>query len=106
MGMSGGPWQPPTWPEAEIGWTLWDGADEGKGGLAYEAALAARTWAQAEMPDTSFVSYIDPANDRSAALAERLGAVLDRNATPLDEGDLVYRHPPAADADGSPEAYA
>jgi RimJ/RimL family protein N-acetyltransferase len=103
MGMAG-PWQPPTWPEPEIAWTLWDDATEGKG-IAREAALAARTWAQAEMPDARFVSYIDPANARSAALAERLGAVLDPDATPLDEGDLVYRHPDP-DADGSPEAYA
>ena len=81
--------------ETELGFFLREGA-EGRG-LAFEAAIAARDWAWAQgLP--SLVSYIDPANARSAALAERLGARRDPAAeaefagTP-DEGVAVYRHP-------------
>ena len=81
--------------ETELGFFVREGA-EGRG-LAWEAAAAARDWAWAQgFP--SLVSYVDPANTRSAALAERLGARRDPGAeaefvgTP-DEGVAVYRHP-------------
>ena len=97
--------QPPHFPEAEIGWTLLEGA-EGKG-YAAEAAQAALHWAW-ETGFETLVSYITPGDDRSIALAERLGAKRDEDA-PLPAGEtpaetVVYRH--RADADGSPEAYA
>lgn len=97
--------RPPHFPEREIGWTLLQ-AGEGKG-YASEAAIAVLGWAWAQGYET-LVSYIDPRNERSIALAERLGAVPDKNA-PLPEGEtrddtIVYRHMP--DADGGPEAYA
>jgi len=97
--------QPPHFPEREIGWIFLAGA-EGKG-YAFEAASAALAWAWDQGFDT-LVSYIDPANARSIALAERLGAVRDPAAR-LPDGDtaaqtVVYRHAP--DTDGSPEAYA
>ena len=38
------------------------------------------------------VSYIDPGNARSIALAERLGARPDPDAPRADPDDLVYRH--------------
>lgn len=97
--------QPPHFPETEIGWTLLEGA-EGKG-YAAEAAQAALHWAWENGFET-LVSYITPGNDRSIALAERLGATLDATASRPDgespSETLVYRH--RADADGSPEAYA
>ncbi|MBV7394971.1 GNAT family N-acetyltransferase [Mameliella sediminis] len=98
--------QPPAYPELEIGWILFDG-HEGKG-YAAEAVTAALHWAWENLSIDTLVSYIDPANTRSRALAERLGAVQDPAAA-LPQGDtaedtLVYRHSP--DADGSPEAYA
>ncbi|MFN6977869.1 MAG: GNAT family N-acetyltransferase, partial [Gemmobacter sp.] len=37
-----GPFMPVGWPEPEIGWSVFDGA-EGRG-VAFEAALAARAW--------------------------------------------------------------
>ena len=97
--------QPPHFPERELGWTLLAGA-EGRG-YAFEAASAVLAWAWDKGFGT-LVSYIDPANVRSIALAERLGAVRDRAAA-LPEGEtadetLVWRHSP--DSDGSPEAYA
>ncbi|MBU2960584.1 GNAT family N-acetyltransferase [Citreicella sp. C3M06] len=97
--------QPPHFPECEIGWTLLETA-EGKG-YAFEAATAALHWAWSQGFGT-LVSYVDPANTRSRALAERLGAIHDP-AAPLPDGDtpddcLVFRHNP--DSDGNPEAYA
>lgn len=97
--------KPPHFPEAELGWTLLE-QGEGKG-FAFEAAGAVLTWAWAQGFET-LVSYIDPANARSIALATRLGAVHDPAAA-LPQGEtaeetLVYRHSP--DTDGSPEAYA
>ncbi|MBV2359723.1 GNAT family N-acetyltransferase [Thalassococcus sp. CAU 1522] len=97
--------RPPHFPEPEIGWTLLaDG--EGKG-YATEAAVAVLDWAWARSFDT-LVSYIDPSNGRSIALAERLGAEHDPDAA-LPDGEthdetVVYRHRP--DADGNSEAYA
>ncbi len=78
------------YPETELGWHLYDG-HEGQG-YAFEAATAARAWAFGERGLPSLVSYIDPANTRSIALAERLGATLDREARGEDATDLVYRH--------------
>ena len=97
--------QPPHFPEREIGWTLFDGA-EGKG-FAFEAASVALDWAWTQGWD-SLVSYITPENARSIALAKRLGAEHDPKAA-LPTGETpaetqVYRHHP--DTDGSPGAYA
>ncbi|WP_136441936.1 GNAT family N-acetyltransferase [Pacificoceanicola onchidii] len=97
--------RPPHFPEAEIGWTLLEQA-EGKG-YAAEAATAVLHWAWANGFET-LVSYIDPENSRSIALAARLGATHDADA-PLPTGEtpddtIVYRHIP--DADGNPGAYA
>lgn len=93
LGMCG-PWHPAGWPEAEIGWSVWAPEAEGKG-LAHEAAFAALDHAFGTMGWTTAVSYIDPENARSIALAERLGARLDRAAAhpQPDEPCLVYRHP-------------
>lgn len=79
---------------------------EGKG-YAFEAAMGAMLWAWEQGFET-LVSYIAPANARSIALAERLGAEHDPDAE-LPAGEttsdtIVYRHSP--DYDGAPEAYA
>ncbi|MEI4487947.1 GNAT family N-acetyltransferase [Frigidibacter sp. MR17.14] len=92
LGMAG-PWYPEGWPEREIGWTLWSAEAEGKG-YAFEAAAAARHHAFAALGWDTAVSYIDPENARSIALARRLGAVEDRGAAhPGDRPCLVFRHP-------------
>lgn len=93
LGMTG-PWFPEGWPEREIGWSVWSPAAEGKG-LAHEAARAARDYAFGVLGWDTAVSYIHPANARSIALAERLGAVRDDRATQPDPDQpcLVYRHP-------------
>jgi len=66
-------WEPIGWPEPELGWSIWAAQAEGKG-FAYEAALKARSYMASEHGIDGIVSYIAPGNDRSIALAERLGA--------------------------------
>ncbi len=87
-----GPWHPADWPEREIGWNVWHPHAEGKG-YAYEAATAARAYAFDVLHWPTAVSYIDPANVRSIALATRLGAVLDPDAPRMaGDTDLIFRH--------------
>lgn len=87
-----GLWFPEGWPEPEIGWTLMAEA-EGRG-IAFEAALAARAHAYDTLGWTTAISLIAPENTRSIALAERLGAVLDREWVHDRFGrTLIYRHP-------------
>lgn len=88
-----GPWYPGGQPEGEIKWSVWPAADEGKG-LAHEAAFAARAYVYAALGWKTAVSYINPANQRSQALARRLGAVVDHQWT-TPRGTLidVWRHP-------------
>jgi RimJ/RimL family protein N-acetyltransferase len=83
----------PLFPEKELGWLLYEGA-EGQG-LATEAAAALRDWAWQTLGLTRLVSYVDPDNHRSVAVARRLGARLDPTARPQDPGDLVFVHRPA-----------
>lgn len=80
----------PLFPEKELGWLLYDGF-EGQGYVT-EAAAALRDWAFAVLSLPSLVSYFDPANTRSIAVAERLGAVRDGTAPRQDPEDVVYRH--------------
>lgn len=83
----------PLFPEKELGWMLFDG-HEGKG-YATEAARALLHWGFATLGLSSLVSYIDPANARSIAVATRLGGVPDAEAPRQDKEDLVYRYRPA-----------
>ncbi|WP_375550563.1 GNAT family N-acetyltransferase [Rhodophyticola porphyridii] len=89
-----GPWYPAGWPERELGWTIWDPRAEGTG-IAFEAVERVRRHAFGDLGWTTAVSYIDPQNSRSIALAERLGCRLDETAARPhpDEPGLVYRHP-------------
>lgn len=80
----------PLFPEKEIGWLVFPEA-EGRG-YAFEAASALRDWARTVRRLNTLVSYVDPQNERSCRLAERLGATLDGNAPRPDPTDLVYRH--------------
>jgi len=82
----------PLFPQKELGWLVYDG-HEGHG-YATEAAGALRDWAFAKLKLPTLVSYIDPPNLASIAVAEHLGAVLDPDAPRQDPTDLVYRHWP------------
>lgn len=79
------------WDEPELGWHIFDGF-EGKG-LAHEAAKAARDYAARHFGLDGVISYIDPANTRSVALAERLGARFEREGEVVGQPCHVYRHP-------------
>ncbi len=86
VGINGGP----LFPEPELGWLLYEGR-EGHG-YATEAAAALREWALAATKLETLVSYFDPSNARSIAVALRLGAVPDPDAPRQDPDDVVYRH--------------
>ena len=95
--------------EPELGWFLTEAA-EGQG-YAYEAARAVRDWGLGTLDLPALVSYIDPPNTRSVALARRLGGWHDAAASAAlseaqGEDVHVYRHWPPADGDGGMEAYA
>lgn len=80
----------PLYPEPELGWLLFDGC-EGQG-YATEAGVALRDFALSRVP--TLVSYMDPGNAASAAVARRLGGVPDADAArqPGDRADLVFRY--------------
>lgn len=87
-----GIWNPEGWPEPELGWVVYEGF-EGKG-LAFEGALRARRWAYEDLGFTTLTSNIVPGNDRSVALAERMGAWFECAYHNVEMGDdLLYRHP-------------
>lgn len=87
-----GPFFPEGWPEPEIAWSLFHGA-EGRG-IATEAALAARDYAYRRLGWQTAVSLIAPDNARSIALARRLDAVRDGAFEHEGFGTLhVWRHP-------------
>lgn len=91
-----GPWFPDGWPEPEIGWSLMNGF-EGKG-FAYEAAMAARDYAYKTLGWTTAISLMNPANTRSAKLAERMGAVYEADWTHPTYGHTIYYRHPSRDA--------
>ena len=85
------------WPEPELGWALFEGF-EGRG-YAREAALAARRHAYDAWGWTTLVSLIGEANDRSRALARRLGCRPDGTFEHPSHGPLpIWRHPGPAEA--------
>ena len=91
-----GPWWPDGQLEREVKWSVWPDADEGKG-YAFEAAQAVLRHAFRAMGWKTAVSYIAFDNNRSAALALRLGAVQDGTwTTPRGTEVRVFRHPKAA----------
>jgi RimJ/RimL family protein N-acetyltransferase len=84
-----GAWHPLGQIEAEIKWTVWADDLEGKG-IAAEAARAVMDHARDTWGWTTAVSFINTGNVRSAALARRLGAVLDGTWT-TPSGKVVDR---------------
>lgn len=85
-----GIYHPEGYPEAELGWFVVPQA-EGKG-IAMEAAQAVLDWAAHDLKMTHLVNYIAPANDRSIALAKRLGGVQVFDRPGSDDTDVVLIH--------------
>lgn len=79
------------WDEPELGWHVYEAA-EGKG-IAFEAVTAARAYGAQHFGLDGVISYIDPANARSMALADRLGARFERDGGLLGKPCQVWRHP-------------
>ena len=79
-----------------LGWHLFDGF-EGQG-YGVEAARAAKADYHARISPAPLISYIDPANPKSEALAKRLGAAPERQAVFFDKTINVWRHAGPTDA--------
>lgn len=83
---------PEGWPEPEIAWSVFDGA-EGLG-IAQEAARASRNYAYATLGWKTLVSVVDPQNTRSVALAQRLNCTKEAPFRHEVYGALhIWRHP-------------
>ncbi len=82
---------PIDWPEPEVAYSL--GSAYWGQGLAPEAASAVRDWAFASFDWNALASFIDPGNERSIRVAEKLGAT--RDAALTLRGHVVHRwvHP-------------
>jgi RimJ/RimL family protein N-acetyltransferase len=81
-------WDPTTWSpgsrarigpraETEIGWTL--ARAHWGNGYATEAAVAVRDWALGELALARLISLIQPGNERSIRVAEKLGERYERD---------------------------
>lgn len=86
-----GPFFPPVWPGFEVGWGI---ANEFRGkGYAVEAARAAIDWSFATFEVEKIVHCIDRENTASQAVARRLGARNEGEATLLGHRcDLWVTH--------------
>lgn len=91
-----GLWRSAGWPELELGYWL---VPEMQGkGYASEAAAAVRDFAFDILGTHSLVSYIDPDNEPSKRVAERLGARFEETIELLSHGlQCVYRYPTPTD---------
>lgn len=85
-----GLFESPKLDEPELCWSLFPGC-EGMG-YASEAAAVARDWFYEERGIGPLMSLVHPENYPSRAVAERLGASVEREATWLGNPRLVYRH--------------
>lgn len=85
--------QPPGWPDREVGYTLARHA-HGKG-YAAESASAALRFAYEKLGWTTAISVIDPDNGASQSVARRLGATRERDNVPIfDFTADIWRHLP------------
>ena len=86
-----GLWHSPNWPELELGYWIMPQM-QGKG-YATEAARRAQRFAFEALASPSLVSYIDPANESSKRVAERVGGAFEAIIELLDFGPHeVYRY--------------
>ena len=84
---------PEDWPEPEITWSVFEVA-EGRG-IAYEAAIETRRYAYEELGMSTLVSLTMPQNEKSIALAKRLGATYEGDFSHPEIGPLnIWRHSP------------
>lgn len=79
------------WSEPELAWFLFEGFDGQS--YAHEAALAARAYAAKVLNLPPLFSFIEPSNQRSKALALRLGATPEQDVQRKGVTLTIYRHP-------------
>ena len=85
-------WHPINFDEPELSWCVFDGF-EGHG-LAAEGARAMRDWTFAEKGIGPLRSLVAPENDRSVALALRLGCVEEGRQSYKSGAEVIrFRHP-------------
>jgi len=72
--------------EPEFGWTLYDGASEGKG-FVTEAMRAIIPWAWPVLGVDTAQSHIDEGNAASVAVARALGATFDTETTRIENAE-------------------
>jgi RimJ/RimL family protein N-acetyltransferase len=85
-----GPYFPFEWPEPEIAWNIY--ADHRRQGFAFEAAIAALTFAYATLKWTTAISVIAADNEASMAVARKLGARSEGPITIKTIPCTIYRH--------------
>lgn len=85
-----GLWHPIDLEEPELAWSLFPSA-QGKG-YAVEAARRVLRWAAEDLGLPPLFSFVHRDNTASRALAERLGAEIERETTFRGRPRLVYRH--------------
>jgi RimJ/RimL family protein N-acetyltransferase len=88
----GGLWNPPDWPQVEVGWALgtaWWGR-----GYATEAGAASLDLAWRHLAPDWVCSVIDPGNRTSQAVARRLGGRLYERRTIRRRPADVWRYEP------------
>ena len=86
-----GLWNPEGWLEPEIGWALVPAA-RGQG-FATEGAARARTYAYDVLGWTTAMSLVAMPNQASIAVAERLGARMERAFIFREVETGIFRHP-------------
>jgi len=87
-----GLWRPEGWPDLEVGYWLIPAAHGH--GYATEAAAAARDCAFEVVGAETLISLIDPENEPSKRVAERLGGVAEEVIELLTFGPhWIYRYP-------------
>lgn len=83
-----GLWNPPGWPGLEVGWKLarvvWGN------GYATEAGEAAIAWAWENLDEPRLISLIQPGNERSIQVAERLGMRQVEPATVQGQTAIIF----------------
>ena len=83
-----GLWNPPGWPGLEVGWKL---AREAWGqGYATEAGEAAIEWTWATLDADRLISLIQPGNERSVRVAERLGMCRTEETTVQGQTAVIF----------------
>jgi RimJ/RimL family protein N-acetyltransferase len=85
-----GCWKPEGWPGLEVGWML-RRASWGRG-YATEAAQSALDFAFAELRQSHVISLIQPGNEASIRVAERLGARDEGRTEVLGREAMIFGH--------------